>query len=63
MAHSKAGRGFFRSAMDAIVEARTRQADRYVNGALMMLDDETLRSNGYNPDEIRRRGGSAGYMF
>lgn len=63
MAHSKARRGFFRSAMDAIVEARTRQADRYVNSALLMLDDETLKANGYNPDELRRRGGRAGYMF
>lgn len=63
MAHSNARRGFFRSAMDAIVEARTRQADRYVNGALLMLDDETLRSHGYNPDEIRQRSGRAGYMF
>jgi hypothetical protein len=63
MANSKAGRGFFRSAMDAIVEARTRQADRYVNSALLMLDDATLRAHGHNPDELRKRGGHGGYMF
>jgi hypothetical protein len=48
-------RGFFRSAMDALVEARTRQADRYVNGALLMLDDETLRAHGYNREDLAKR--------
>lgn len=61
MAHA-ARRGFFRNAMDALVEARTRQADRYVSGALLMLDDETLRAHGYNRDELKRRG-SAPFML
>ena len=57
-----AGRGFFRGAMDALIEARTRQASRYVNGALLMLDDKTLAENGYNREELRLKGGSS-YMI
>jgi hypothetical protein len=41
------GRGFFRNAVEALIEARTRQADRYVKGVLLMLDDDTLQANGY----------------
>jgi hypothetical protein len=48
------GRGFFRGAMDALVAARMRQADRYVKGALLMLDDETLKAHGYTREELRR---------
>ncbi len=55
MAHD-AKRGFFRNAMDALVEARQRQANRYVNSALLMLDDETLKAHGYTRAELARRG-------
>ena len=34
--------GFFRSALNSMYDARARQATRYVNGALLMLDDATL---------------------
>lgn len=47
-------RGFFRNAVDALIEARTRQADRYVKSALLMLDDETLKANGYTRQELRK---------
>lgn len=47
--------GFFRNAMNALIAARTRQAAAYVNGALLMLDDETLRRNGYNRRELLRQ--------
>ena len=47
--------GFFRSAFDAFVAAREREAAAYVNGALLMLDDETLTSNGYNRRDLQRR--------
>lgn len=60
MAHN-AKRGFFRSAMDALVEARSKQVSRYVNGALLMLDDETLKAHGYNRQELKRNGSY--YMF
>lgn len=57
MAHNSGKRGFFRNAVDALVAAREKQANRYVAGALLMLDDETLRSNGYNRADLERRGG------
>ncbi len=52
-----AKRGFFRNAMDKVIAARQRQAARYVNDALLMLDDETLKARGYNRDQLRRGGG------
>lgn len=52
---AQARRSFFRNALDAIITARQRQADRYVREALLTLDDETLRAHGYNPDELRGR--------
>ena len=47
-------RGFFRNALDNLIEARSRQAASYVNGALLMLDDETLAANGYNRADLAR---------
>lgn len=55
-------RGFFRSAYDAMLEARQRQANQYVNGALLMLDDETLKSRGYSRADLRRKGYSGSYI-
>nr|WP_159592038.1 hypothetical protein [Chelativorans xinjiangense] len=60
MAHG-AKRGFFRNAVDALVAARERQVSRYVNGALLMLDDETLKAHGYSREELRRKG--TAYMY
>ena len=60
MAHGK--RGFFRSAVDAMVSARQKQASRYVAGALLSLDDETLKAHGYTRAELKRRSGG-GYHF
>lgn len=54
--------GFFRNAMNALVDARAKQADRYINGALLMLDDETLRAHGYNREDLKKRGGVS-YMI
>lgn len=48
-------RGFFRNALDSIVEARARQADRYVAGALLSLDDKTLAAHGYSREALRRQ--------
>ncbi|WP_265518109.1 hypothetical protein [Nitratireductor luteus] len=56
-----AKRNFFRGAMDALVAARQKQVSRYVNGALLMLDDETLKSHGYTREELRRNGST--YMY
>lgn len=49
-------KGFFASTLDSLVQARTRQVNRYVNGALLMLDDETLKAHGYSRAELKRKG-------
>jgi hypothetical protein len=53
---------FFRNAFNRVVEARERQASRYVNGALMSLDDGTLAAMGTSREELRRKGAS-NYVF
>lgn len=50
------------SAFDAMVNARTRQASAYVNGALLMLDDQTLKAHGYTRKELETKQ-SAFYPF
>ena len=50
------------SAFNAMVNARTRQASAYVNGALLMLDDETLKAHGYTRKELESKH-SAFYPF
>ena len=54
--------GFFRNALDSLIEARARQASHYVAGALLMLDDETLKANGYSRDTLKKNARSP-YMF
>lgn len=54
--------GFFRNTFNAFIAARERQASQYVNGALLMLDDETLKANGYSRAELRKRP-TATYFF
>jgi hypothetical protein len=54
--------GFFRTAFDAFMASRERQANRYVNNVLLSLDDETLKAHGYSRAELRRQPGSA-YFF
>ena len=53
---ARATKGFFRNAMDALVEARTRQANAYVSSALRNLDEETLRAHGYSREDLKRLG-------
>lgn len=52
---------FFRNAFERVVAARERQASRYVNGALLNLDDETLKALGHSREELRRR--ESKYVF
>lgn len=54
--------GFFRNTFNAFIAARERQASQYVNGALLMLDDETLKAAGYSRAELRKRPNST-YFF
>ncbi|CDZ59800.1 Hypothetical protein NGAL_HAMBI2605_06920 [Neorhizobium galegae bv. orientalis] len=53
---------FFRNAFNRVVEARERQVARYVNGALLSLDDETLKGLGTSREELRRKGAQS-YVF
>ena len=47
-----------RNTFDRMVAAREKQARRYVNGALLNLDDETLTRAGFNRKELRAQGAS-----
>jgi len=40
---------------DRMIAAREKQARRYVNGALLNLDDETLKQAGFNRADIRKQ--------
>ncbi|PDQ19388.1 hypothetical protein CN311_19810 [Mesorhizobium sanjuanii] len=53
-----ARRGFFRNAMNALIEARQREANRYVSGVLLYLDDETLKAHGYDREDLRKAANS-----
>ena len=48
-------KGLLRGVLDAMVEARTRQAAKYVNSYLLMLDDETLQAHGYDRETLKKR--------
>ena len=54
--------GLFRSALDAFMEARQRQANRYVSGVLLSLDDETLRRHGYSRAELKKHSSTRFYL-
>ena len=45
-------KSMFRNIIDAMVEARGREAAKYVNGALLMLDDESLKARGLNRQDL-----------
>ncbi|MCY6379930.1 hypothetical protein [Hoeflea prorocentri] len=51
-------KSFFRSAFNRIAAAREVEARRYVGGALLSLDDETLNSLGFTREELRRNAKS-----
>jgi hypothetical protein len=52
---TRAKTDFFRSALDSFVEARQRQADRYVTSALLGLDEKSLKASGYTREELLKR--------
>ncbi len=51
-----------KNTFERMVEARQKQARRYVNGALLNLDDETLNRAGLTRDGIKAEGVSV-YPF
>ncbi len=59
---ARTSNGFVRRAFDRMVEAREKQARRYVNGYLLSLDDATLAAHGYDRSELEREG-STGMVF
>lgn len=48
----------FRNTFDRMIAARERQARRYVNGALLSLDDETLARAGFTRSQLKQNGAS-----
>lgn len=47
-----------RNTFGRMIEAREKQARRYVNGALLNLDDATLARAGYTRAELMKQGAS-----
>ena len=47
-----ARRGFFRIALDAMIAAREKQVERYLNTSASKLDDRTLKANGISAEQI-----------
>ncbi len=45
-----------RNTFDRMIEAREKQARRYVAGAMLNLDDETLAKAGYTRAQIKAQG-------
>ena len=43
--------GFFSRVLNAMIEARTREADRLIAAQLQAMDDRTLRDLGYDRTE------------
>ncbi|WP_175544341.1 hypothetical protein [Mesorhizobium sp. YR577] len=54
--------GFFKAAINALMEARQREAARYVNGVLLSLDDATLKANGFTREDLKKRGSSYSFV-
>jgi len=52
----------FQNAFDRLVTARERQVRRYVNGALLAMDDTQLKAIGRTREELHREGAQA-YFF
>jgi hypothetical protein len=52
----------FRNAINRMVAAREKQVSRYVNGALLSLDEQTLKGLGTSREELRRKGATP-YIF
>ena len=48
-------RGFFRSAMDAMIASREREAKRQINDMLLSFDDQALAAYGYKRADLTRR--------
>ena len=45
-------RGFFLTAMDAMIASREREAKRQINDMLLSFDDRTLAAYGYKRSDL-----------
>ncbi len=45
----------FRTALNRVIEARQHQADRYVSGLLLSLDDRSIAALGTTREELHRK--------
>lgn len=54
MSRTSAGRGFFRNAMNSLMIAREREAERRVAGVLLGFDDARLAEFGYDRAELQK---------
>ncbi len=52
----------FRNALNRVIEARQRQADGYVAGVMLSLDDSSIAALGTTREELRRRA-KPSYVF
>ncbi len=52
-------KGMFARALDRLMEARMREAQRVVNGYLLTLDDQTLAELGHDRATLVRHGATA----
>jgi len=59
---SNMSKSILRTAFERVVEARQRQADRYVSSAMLNLDDTTIAAFGTTREELRRKAKST-YVF
>jgi uncharacterized protein YjiS (DUF1127 family) len=53
---------FFQNAFGRLVSARERQVRRYVNGALLSMDDNQLKALGRTREQLKREGAQP-YFF
>ncbi|MYZ46938.1 hypothetical protein [Propylenella binzhouense] len=56
---ARQGKSFFARAVDAVVAARTRQAERLIAQQIALMDDRTLADLGYTRAEVARAIGRA----
>ena len=60
LGHARTTRkGLFARALDRLLEARMREAQRVVNGYLLTLDDQSLAELGHDRASLRRAGAHA----
>jgi hypothetical protein len=55
-------KSFIRNAFSRVIEARERQVSRYVQGAMLSLDEQSLKALGTSREEMRAKA-NISYVF